>query len=257
MELTYEKLIKFDLVEGFEKTFFAANNTPLLEDFINTIQEIKSTDEFIKDFPSYPGSTDKIIRDELVSAIGSTLAIEGTNLKKEEIEESFEKTSLKGQLERKEQEAENSRKVYSFILELVKNHRDVFNHDEGMIKQMHKYFTENMNYLSNIPGEYRGDFPVTFGTPRMEGLCRNRSEIDIAMENLVKWLNKESSGLLSGSIIVRAIMAHYYLTEIHPFGEGNGRTARALEALVLYVNGINDYCFWSLANFWSINRDQY
>jgi Fic family protein len=52
-------------------------------------------------------------------------------------------------------------------------------------------------------------------------------------------------------------MAHYYLTEIHPFGDGNGRTARAVEALVLYVNKINTYCFWSLANFWSANRSEY
>jgi cell filamentation protein, protein adenylyltransferase len=57
--------------------------------------------------------------------------------------------------------------------------------------------------------------------------------------------------------VAKAIMAHYYLAEIHPFADGNGRTARALEALVLYVNGMNSYCFWSLANFWSTHRDQY
>ena len=57
--------------------------------------------------------------------------------------------------------------------------------------------------------------------------------------------------------MIKAIIAHYYLTEIHPFGDGNGRTARALEALIFYVNGINDYCFWVLANFWSAHKDEY
>jgi Fic family protein len=52
-------------------------------------------------------------------------------------------------------------------------------------------------------------------------------------------------------------MAHYYLAEIHPFGDGNGRTARALEALILYQARMNTYCFWSLANFWSANRNEY
>ncbi len=26
---------------------------------------------------------------------------------------------------------------------------------------------------------------------------------------------------------------------------------------MLYANGINPYCFWSLANFWSANRNEY
>jgi Fic family protein len=53
------------------------------------------------------------------------------------------------------------------------------------------------------------------------------------------------------------MMAHYYLTEIHPFVDGNGRAARALEALILNAHGVNDYCFWSWANFWSAHKDQY
>ena len=77
------------------------------------------------------------------------------------------------------------------------------------------------------------------------------------MSSFVKYLNTAGNGILSNDIIVKAIVAHYYLSEIHPFGDGNGRTARALEALILYVNGINEYCFWSLASFWSSNRDKY
>jgi Fic family protein len=77
------------------------------------------------------------------------------------------------------------------------------------------------------------------------------------MKDYINWLNQEKEGILTSNIIAKAIMAHYYLTEIHPFGDGNGRTARAVEAMVLYANGINPYCFWSLANFWSANRNEY
>jgi cell filamentation protein, protein adenylyltransferase len=113
-----------------------------------------------------------------------------------------------------------------------------------------------MHYINNTPGDYR-NFSVSFGEPRRNGLCRTRTEIDTAMSNFVEWLNKEKADLLNSNIIAKAIMAHYYLTEIHPFADGNGRTARALEALILYVNGVNPYCFWSLANFWSRNKDKY
>jgi Fic family protein len=257
MELTYERLIQFDLIDEFEKSLLESKNINAFSEFLTTTNEINSTDQFIKDSPSFPGSTDKIVRGELISAIGSTLSIEGTNMNPDEIEESFKKADLEEELKRNEQEAENSRKVYKFILELVENTGEQIIYDERIIKQIHKYFTENMNYLSNVPGEYRGDFPVSFGTPRRKGLCKTRADIELAMKNFVNWLNKEKSGFMSSNTIIKAILAHYYLTEIHPFGDGNGRTARALEAFILYLNGVNTYCFWSLTNFWSINRNDY
>lgn len=257
MELTYEKLIQYDLIEKFEKSLLEEGKASLVLDYFNTFQEIRSIDQFIKDSPSFPGSTDKIIRSELVSAIGATLAIEGTTLKREEIEESFQKAELNEKLRRQEQEAENSRRVYVFLQELVTDYEEKFEYSEQIIKQIHKYFTENIDYPSNTPGDYRGDFQVTFGTPRRKSLCKTRLEVETAMKKFIDWLNTSESGLLSSNTIVKSIMAHYYLTEIHPFVDGNGRTARALEALVLYVNGINNYCFWSLANFWSTNKDKY
>ena len=261
MELDFERLIEFDLIEKFEEELFKGNqivnNIETMNEFITSLHQIRSVDQFIKDSPSFPGSTDKIIRNEMVSAIGATLAIEGTQLGNDEIEESFHKADLNESLERKQQEAENSRRVYQFIIDLVRGTESKFIYSEAIIKQIHKYFTENMNYLGNKPGDYRGDFPATFGVPRREGLCKTRSDVTVAMAQFVKGLNRDSGGILSNNIIVKAIMSHYYLTEIHPFADGNGRTARALEALVLYVNGINDYCFWSLANFWSLHRDEY
>ncbi len=257
MSLTYERLIRFDLLNVIEKDLFEENRGKDIAEFFTTMQEVVALDQFVKDSPSYPGSTDKIVRDELISAIGATLAIEGTALGKEEIEESFRKADLNEKLKRKEQEAENSRKVYEFIIELVDRDKGGFLYDERMIRQIHKYFTGEMNYLSNTPGEYHANLPITFGEPRRRSLCRTQSEVEQAMTQLVASLNHEGSGILTGNIIVKAIMAHYYLTEIHPFGDGNGRTARALESLILYVNGINTYCFWSLANFWSQNKDRY
>lgn len=255
--LTVERLLRFDLVEELETSLMKPAGSPRLMDFFGTYQEILSVNQFIKELPSAPGSTDKIIRSELLSAIGATLAIEGTALAKEEIEASFEKAELNQSLARKEQEAENSRKVYEFVINVVSDHEGPFKYSEQVIRQIHKYFTDNMNYLGNEPGQYRGDFRATFGHPRRSGLCRTRGEVEEAMTRFVEWLNTKEISLLSSNIVVKAIMAHYYLTEIHPFSDGNGRTARALEALVLFVSEMNNYCFWSLANFWSMHRDEY
>ncbi len=255
MTLHFDRLIKFDLATSKAKDL-SRQGVSEISKFFHAMGKINSIDQFIKDSPSFPGSTDKIIRNELISAIGATLQIEGTVIGKEEIEESFRKADLNEKLKRKEQEAENSRKVYNLICEMVKHNKEKFVYSEQMIKQIHNLFTQGMNYISNTPGDYR-NFTVSFGEPRRNGLCKTRTEIDTAMSNFVKWLNKQETDFLNSNIIVKAIMAHYYLTEIHPFADGNGRTARALEALVLYVNGVNPYCFWSLANFWSLNKDKY
>jgi len=257
MTLTLERLVRFDLVEQLEESLPVERGMSVFMEFLQTVQEIQSVDQFIKDSPSFPGTTEKIIRGEMVAAIGATLAIEDKNLSYDEIEATFQKATVSEQLARREQEAENSRKVYAFILDVVSKCEGEFQYSEALIKQIHKYFTDNLNYLSNVPGQYRGNFTPTFGVPRRQSLCQTSAEVETAMPSLVAWLNRPGAGLLSSYPVVKAVMAHYYLAEIHPFGDGNGRTARALEALVLSVTGMNNYCFWSLANFWSIHRDQY
>uniref|UniRef100_A0A0R3S5L8 protein adenylyltransferase n=1 Tax=Elaeophora elaphi TaxID=1147741 RepID=A0A0R3S5L8_9BILA len=55
------------------------------------------------------------------------------------------------------------------------------------------------------------------------------------MEEMVKWLNEDESLLLDP--IERAAIAHYKLVSIHPFVDGNGRTARLLMNLILMQSG--------------------
>ena len=75
------------------------------------------------------------------------------------------------------------------------------------------------------------------------------------MEQFIEWFNTGPPALWPASI--RAIVAHFYVVSIHPFGNGNGRTARAVESFVLYSGGINVRGFYSLANHYYRNRDRY
>lgn len=257
MTLNLEKLMKYDLIEDIESKMRDEKKLKMLCDFLGLYQQIHSVDQFIRDYPSQPGSTDKIRRSELVSSVGSTLAIEGIKLTKEEIEISFHKFELHKELERKEQETQNTKIAYDYIIDLVvRNRKDKFIYKEEYIKQIHKHITNNIEYGLNAPGKYRDVNPI-YGEPPRRSLCSTKALVEMAMSKFTYWLNKNGSGPLSSNPIVKAIMAHYYLTEIHPFGDGNGRTARALEALILFANKINTYCFWSLANFWSANRNDY
>lgn len=257
MTLNFEKLLSFDLIDDVESRITSKENFHVLMDFLNVCQQIQNVDQFIRDCPAYPGSMDKIQRSELVSSIGATLAIEGTKLTTEEIEASLQKTDLNTELERKDQETRNTELAYHYIQDLVvQAQEDTFVYKEEHIKEIHKRLTCNVDYGLNVPGGYRDVNPI-YGDPPRRSLCRTKGEVGNAMSKFTDWLNKEDSGPLSSNRLTKAIMAHYYLVEIHPFGDGNGRTARALEALILFVSTTNTYCFWSLANFWSANRSEY
>ncbi|MBI3762060.1 MAG: Fic family protein, partial [Chloroflexi bacterium] len=54
------------------------------------------------------------------------------------------------------------------------------------------------------------------------------------MRDFAIWLNGEAKSL---SAVERAALAHFRLVDIHPFADGNGRTARLLMNLILIQQG--------------------
>ena len=55
---------------------------------------------------------------------------------------------------------------------------------------------------------------------------------------------------------IRAALAHYHLGLIHPFGNGNGRTIRIVEAMLLRTSGIK-YVPTMLSNYYYRKIDDY
>ncbi len=62
----------------------------------------------------------------------------------------------------------------------------------------------------------------------------NALKIDALMEELIHWVNDENNPL---DIIIKASIFHHRLVWIHPFFDGNGRTARLLFNLLLMKDG--------------------
>jgi len=67
------------------------------------------------------------------------------------------------------------------------------------------------------------------------------------MLNLVDWINNEVSKSELPVPIIAAI-AHYQFATIHPYYDGNGRTARLLTNLVLHKSGYGLKGFIRLKN---------
>jgi Fic family protein len=57
--------------------------------------------------------------------------------------------------------------------------------------------------------------------------------------------------------IIRAVIAHLYFAWIHPFGDGNGRTARLLEYRILLACGVPSPAVHLLSNHYNLTRTEY
>ena len=74
------------------------------------------------------------------------------------------------------------------------------------------------------------------------------------MAKYIEWLNSDE--ILQLNPFIRAALAHYHFSLIHPFWDGNGRTARLIETAILEGANIK-YVPKMLANIYYKNVDEY
>lgn len=110
-----------------------------------------------------------------------------------------------------------------------------FRYDEMLLSTLH--FMIQKYEMSKWPGRYRaGGIFVTSSDPLEPAYTGPDPDlVPGLMRELVEWLNQ---GDLDQPALVRASMAHLNLVCIHPWRDGNGRTARCLHTLVLARDGV-------------------
>jgi len=80
-------------------------------------------------------------------------------------------------------------------------------------------------------------------------------EIPYLITDFFEWLTSPQT--VSIHPIFKAAITHYQLVYIHPFIEGNGRTARALATLVLYTSAYDFKRFFSLEQYFDADVEKY
>ncbi len=126
---------------------------------------------------------------------------------------------------------------------------------EDLLK-MHGMITQNSDTEHNIPGRWR-TFPVTVGTVEMGGVHRGapHERLNQLMEQYVQFIR--SRGMESEHPVVQALLAHFFLVTIHPFGDGNGRVSRLVEAGILFQQRYNVHGFYGLSNYFYQHEQEY
>ena len=80
-------------------------------------------------------------------------------------------------------------------------------------------------------------------------------DVSAFMADLITWLGKSSMEGLPCPL--RAGIAHYQFATTHPYYDGNGRTARLLATLILYLGGFDLKGFYSLEEYYARDLPAY
>lgn len=192
---------------------------------------------------------DRLQAIQLKREVAGTSRIEGAEFTEKELDAALRQTPQ--QLEtRSQRQASAAVSAYRWIAELPAD-RPV---DDDLILKIHRRLVTGCDDDHCEPGRLRGsDQNVTFGAPRHRG-AEGGDECAEAFEQMCESVR---TVFRDHEPLVQALALHYHLAAMHPFLDGNGRTARALEALMLQRTGLRDTLFIAMSNYYYEEKSGY
>jgi len=219
---------------------------------LTSIAEARAVIEKAKILPQYEL---KLRRQAIIRMTHSSTAIEGNMLLADQIAALYADKKIDAP-ERDIYEAKNYLNALKYIDEVVKKKEPV---SEKVLLRLHKLVTDK-TLSKNQSGFYRKCSvcvvkkrygmveEVVYRAPdfkKVAGLC----------SDLIKWINESEKEEVSPVVV--AGIVHQEIAAIHPFVDGNGRTARAMATLILYKRGYDFRRLFALEDYYNEDRPSY
>ncbi len=153
-------------------------------------------------------------------------AIEGNTLTLKETKVALEGITVGGKTMREHFEAINHRDAIFFVEELLQQNATL---SAWQIKSIHQLILKNID--DKNAGIYRR---VNVTISGAEHVPPDALHVESEMNRFIDWYQNQASALHS---VERAARVHADFVKIHPFVDGNGRTARLLMNLELMKDG--------------------
>lgn len=216
---------------------------------LQELAEAKGAVMSLKAMPSQRRWLDALQDIQLKLEVAGTSKIEGADFTGNELDQAMKETPEQ-LLTRSQRQAHAAVKTYRWIA-TIPNDRPI---DENLICEIHRKIVTDADDDHCPPGKIREkDQNVVFGMPQHRG-CDGGDECKSAFTKFVKAVNGE---FLDHDPLIQALIAHYHFAAMHPFLDGNGRTARALEALMLQRAGLRDTLFIAMSNYYYDEKKDY
>ncbi|MHC1600313.1 MAG: Fic family protein [Candidatus Methanospirareceae archaeon] len=219
---------------------------------VNNLVEITSAREIVLNSYLVPKWEVSLRRDALIKAAHASTAIEGNPLTLEEVSQLAEGREVMASRKAK-QEVLN----YLNILESIEKYQNSGNVTEKAILRMHRDITKETLDFTEHEGNYR-EIQVYVGnmiTGEVTFMPPPPHDVPVLMGELIEWLNSDDAYDLSP--VLAAGISHYEFVRIHPFVDGNGRTARALATLILHLREFDIKRFFALDDYYDSDRMAY
>lgn len=197
----------------------------------------------------------KLRRQAIIRMTHHSTEIEGNQLNLAQVEALYAKKKIDAP-DRDVYEVKNYLNALKYIEKIVREHQQI---TEKVILKIHKLVT-NKTLAPQFSGAYRpGPIYVVrrrFGLPQ-ETLYTgpDAQQVPKLMADVVRWLQKSEKEEMSPVLV--AGIAHLEIAAIHPFNDGNGRTARALATLILYQRGYDFRRLFALEDYYNTQRQNY
>ena len=219
--------------------------------------ECQSKCQHIAGVPLRPDTASLLFQTYLAKGVLATTAIEGNTLSEEEVLQHLQgKLRLPPSREYLAQEIDNILLGCNRILREVQSEREI-TLSVGRIRTLNRTVLEGLKLEQDVvSGEIRRH---EVGVARYKGAPAK--DCEYLLNRLCDWLNSEDflapSGMVFVFAIIKAVIAHLYLAWIHPFGDGNGRTARLVEFQILIGSGVPAPAAHLLSNHYNQTRTEY
>lgn len=215
----------------------------------NALAEAKSAVLSLRTMPYQRRWVEGLQRIQLKREVAGTSRIEGAEFTERELEAAMQQT-LEQLQTRSQRQAHAAVQAYRWIA-TVPHDRPL---DGDLVRLIHRHLVTGADDDHGPPGQLRQrDQNVNFGAPRHRGV-EGGDECQQAFDQFTRAIGREYR---DHDPFVQAIAAHNHLAAMHPFSDGNGRTARALEALMLQRAGLRDSSFIAMSNYYYDEKSAY
>jgi len=216
---------------------------------------IAESREVIKRAKILPKQELKLRRQALIRMTHSSTAIEGNKLNINEVEALLARKQIDAP-QREIYEVQNYLNVLKYIGKIGDEKQSI---TEKVLLRIHKLVTDK-TLPEGQCGQYR-KVPV-YIVKRSPGLPDEimytgpeAKKVPDLCKDLLEWTDKSKKKDIN-PIIVAGII-HQEIAAIHPFIDGNGRTARALATLILYKRGYDFRRLFALEDYYNYDRQAY
>lgn len=197
----------------------------------------------------------------LAKGVAATTAIEGNSLTEQEVGLALDgKLKLPPSKRYLQQEVENITAICNDLGARV-DRGESLRITPQLVIDFNQRVLEKLPNDDAQPGRFR-DHSVVVGNVYRGAPAE---DCEYLLARLCEWLDgpefqpPDSAAAIHSTVyaIVRAILAHVYFVWIHPFGDGNGRTARLIEFAILLSAGVPSPAVHLMSNHYNQTRSEY